>query len=383
MKIATNVARDRFGGIVTSNATLFGALDTERDSIVGLELTSRRTFPGATLFWKYSPHFFHHYVVNCFDLTDPYIVRRSDTYGRLVKRWKPAIDAVEEILKRESPDVVLLNGTFFVPWAIARASKKLGLPIVLRYAGVLQKEVSQYPAAVRKVFLRMERDIIALSSRIIFPSQLCRSTVESEVLTGSLPEWTVIHNPVSPPGFRWRINKRSHDIAAVGRWVAIKNFEAFFEVHRRLRSEGWPHRAFLVTTHTNMRGIPSTVQRIPPMGQEELYRFYSSLGLLLLPSHFETFGNVAAEALVCGTPVLVSKNAGFAEILRAAGLDEMVVDFSDQEAVLSSVKSLCGKTVPSGKVAAVRRLLNPEVIRDRVLAVLREASKYNNGDREL
>jgi glycosyltransferase involved in cell wall biosynthesis len=146
-------------------------------------------------------------------------------------------------------------------------------------------------------------------------------------------------------------------------------------MHRALRRERWDHRAFIVTTHDKPRGIPRSIQRIPPMGHVELYRFYASLGLLVMPSRFETFGNVAAEALYCGTPVLVSPETGFAEVLRAAGLEDMIVDFSDPAAAVAAAKRLCGTAVPTEKLAAVKRMLDPDINRDMMLAVLREAAE--------
>lgn len=378
MKIAINVSRDRFGGITTSNALLFDALDTELDAVVGLELPTRRTYPGATLFWKYPPHFFHHHVINGFDLVQPKLVRRGETLASFARRWKPVIDDVVEILKREAPDVVLVNGTYFAPWVLARAAKKLGLPIVLRYAGVLGRETDHYPEGVRKVFRQMEREIARAADRIIFPSDLCRRVVEKEVMKGKLPEWTVVSNPVSAPRVKRDLSTASTDIAAIGRWVPIKNFPAFFRLHKDLKREGWTHRAFLVTTHARLVGAPKSVVRIPPMDHDELWRFYGTLGLLVMPSRFETFGNVAAEALATGTPVLVAKETGFAEVLIAAGLEEMVVDFADPKEAAARAKRLCGKRVPPAKLAAVRRMLDINANRDRIMAILREIADEKN-----
>lgn len=374
MKIAVNVSRDRFGGITTSNSMLFDALDAGRDAVVGVELTSRRAFPGATLFWKYQPHFFHHHVVNCFDLMQPKLVRRGDSLASFAKRWKPAVDAVVDILRREAPDVVLVNGTFFVPWVLARAARKLKLPIVLRYAGVLRRETSHFSPAVQRTFREMERDIVRASRRIVFPSDLCRRVVEQEVST-DLPEWSVVYNPVHPTRGSRPPESGSHDIATIGRWVPIKNFGAFFDLHAALKKEKWPHRAFLVTTHGRSKGIPRTVTRIPPMDHEQLWRFYDTLGLLVMPSHFETFGNVAAEALARGVPVLVSRNTGFAEVLDAVGLGEMAIDFDDVAKVAERAKALCGKRVPPSKLSALRKMLDPNVSRDRIMAVLREIAE--------
>ena len=376
MKIATNVSRDRFGGITTSNVVLFDAMDAKRDAVVGMEFAVRRSFPGATVFWKYQPNFFRHYVITCLDLAEPNLVNEGESLGGFAKRWKPAIEAASDILKHEAPDVVLANGTFFAPWLLSRAARHLKLPIVLRYAGVLSRETEHYPAGVRKVFRAMERDIARSARHIIFPSDLCRRVVEKDIVRGTLPEWSVVHNPVRSPSTPPVARTRTlNDIAVIGRWTPVKNFGAFFDLHAALKRDKWPHRAFIITTHGAPRAIPRSIIRIPPMDHDQLWRFYASLGLLVMPSHFETFGNVAAEAVMSGVPVLVSDNTGFAEVLQAVGLDRMVVDFSDQKTAIARIKELCGTVVSETALAALRKMLDPVINRDRILAVMREEAK--------
>jgi len=53
--------------------------------------------------------------------------------------------------------------------------------------------------------------------------------------------------------------------------------------------------------------------------QEELCRYYAFAGAFVLPSFRETWGNMVNEAMACGVPVLVSKNAGCVETLVREG----------------------------------------------------------------
>jgi glycosyltransferase involved in cell wall biosynthesis len=62
-------------------------------------------------------------------------------------------------------------------------------------------------------------------------------------------------------------------------------------------------------------GLTETVQFLGPAKQRELPRIYRNADALVLPSLRETWGIVAAEAMACGLPVLVSRQCGCARDL--------------------------------------------------------------------
>ncbi|MEE9198382.1 MAG: glycosyltransferase [Dehalococcoidia bacterium] len=64
-------------------------------------------------------------------------------------------------------------------------------------------------------------------------------------------------------------------------------------------------------------GIADMVTFVGTVKQDRLAPFYSAADVCIVPSHYESFGLVAAEALACGTPVVAS---------RVGGLSETVVD---------------------------------------------------------
>jgi len=51
-------------------------------------------------------------------------------------------------------------------------------------------------------------------------------------------------------------------------------------------------------------------------GQEALPYYYSAAEVLVMPSHYESFGMVALEAMACGTPVIVSQVGGLAFLVQ-------------------------------------------------------------------
>lgn len=374
MKIATNVQRDAFGGITISNLALFDWLETGTDRIIGVEFTGERRNRAAVVFRKYDPSFFHHHIVSAFDILRVHPWKNVWNEYWLRKRWAPLLEETRNIFREERPDVVLLNGTYFAPWIMAVVAKEMGIPIVLRYAGVLQRESAHYKALELRRLLKYEQFIVNSADTILFPSTLCKTVVESEIVKRKLDHSFVIPNPTTPPDTLRRTTPAVPRIAAIGRWSYIKNFQAFGALHQALLKKHWKHEAFLLTSTGSRIDelIPSTVQRVEPMQKEALSRFYRRINLVVVSSHFETFCNVAAEAVLSGTPVLVSDNVGFAEFLRLVGMEDMVIpSFDDIELAAKCVKQLSKRKISKKEHEAMRILLDPHRVHHLMLEIIR------------
>ena len=57
-------------------------------------------------------------------------------------------------------------------------------------------------------------------------------------------------------------------------------------------------------------GILEKITFAGSVNQSELGRYYSAADVFVLPSHYESFGLVALEAMACGTPVVASRVGG-------------------------------------------------------------------------
>ena len=64
--------------------------------------------------------------------------------------------------------------------------------------------------------------------------------------------------------------------------------------------------------------------------QDTLPYYYSSADVLIIPSHYESFGMVALEAMACGTPVIASQVGGLAFLVKD-GVTGYVVPDEDIE----------------------------------------------------
>jgi len=62
--------------------------------------------------------------------------------------------------------------------------------------------------------------------------------------------------------------------------------------------------------------LETTVKFIPAQPQEKLPAYYNAAEVLVMPSHYESFGMVALEALACGTPVITTDVTGISPLVK-------------------------------------------------------------------
>lgn len=95
--------------------------------------------------------------------------------------------------------------------------------------------------------------------------------------------------------------------------------------------------------------IEETVTFLGQKAQDSLPYYYSAAEVVVVPSHYESFGLVALEAMACGTPVVASETGGLAFLVRD-GETGFHVPTGDPEALAERL----------------RRLLTDEVLRRRL-----------------
>jgi len=105
------------------------------------------------------------------------------------------------------------------------------------------------------------------------------------------------------------------------------------------------------------KGLSARVRFTGPIFGEEKWSAYRDADVFVLPSQNENFGNTAAEAAACGTPVVITENCGIAPLLAGSG--GIVVRHVTSE-VAQAVKEvlsdgeLRGRLAQGGKSAAGR-----------------------------
>ena len=76
-------------------------------------------------------------------------------------------------------------------------------------------------------------------------------------------------------------------------------------------------------------------------GQDTLPYYYSAAEVVVMPSHYESFGMVALEAMACGTPVIASQVGGLAFLVQD-GVTGYTVPAEDHNALCDRLTALLG-----------------------------------------
>jgi glycosyltransferase involved in cell wall biosynthesis len=120
------------------------------------------------------------------------------------------------------------------------------------------------------------------------------------------------------------ISERAKTVLFLGRIHPIKNIEtllaAFSNVKRTVNCPvklviAGPDEGHLQTLKSLARQLDVENDMVfpGPLYEREKLEAYVDADVFVLPSHYESFGNVALEALACGTPVIVTNNCGVSE----------------------------------------------------------------------
>ncbi len=135
---------------------------------------------------------------------------------------------------------------------------------------------------------------------------------------------------------QWNVSSETKLVLFLGRLVSKKSPELMLEAFARWRRESGGSRAsFLVFVGPDegdgyrgrlealaaRLGLDQGVLFTGPLYGEAKWAAYRDADVFVLPSQNENFGNTAAEAVACGTPVIVTDRCGIAPLIdQRAGL---------------------------------------------------------------
>lgn len=238
-------------------------------------------------------------------------------------------------------DVCIMQGLWTFPVAAAsRICAVRGLPYVLSAKGSLEADALGQKPLKKSLYLRLVASgVIRRAAAVHFASGQERDS--SRVAIGGTKSF------VAPNGFeerpllpaqggelraRLRLPENSVLVGMAGRIHPRKGFDTIF--HALARAAERVHLLIFGSDHEgNLPGIlrlaaelgvGSRVHALGALGPGELDRTYASIDVLAAPSRSESFGNVVVEALLQGTPVMVSDGIPLAPYVAEHGLGAVV-----------------------------------------------------------
>lgn len=202
---------------------------------------------------------------------------------------------------------------------------------------------------------RAERRLIREAAYVTSPSLALRNSVNGE--RGSRP-LTVIPNPVDVDHFKpdseFRPSDRGPIILCVGRPRFLKGIHVLAAAMPRIWSEA-PNAIFMFAPAPMGKGGGSPreayreflgnlmedprVRILDPVSRAQMPDVYRGATICVVPSLWEGFGYVAAEAMACGTTVIATRIGGLSEIVED-GRSGVLFERGNAEELAQAVLSL-------------------------------------------
>ena len=255
--------------------------------------------------------------------------------------WNPGIFAFCD-KRLKSFDIVHVYGTYdLLSPIVARACRQSGIPYLIEPIGMFRPLVRNL--ALKWLYrLLLGESVVRGSARLVATSLQERSELIEE---GIAPEKIAIRRngielPKLPgPGaFRrqWKIPQDALLVLFLGRIVSKKSPELLLDAFARWRRSsratqpsvlvfaGPPESANYVQkleADVNRQGLGGAVLFTGALYGDVKWSALVDADIFVLPSQNENFGNAAAEAVACGTPVIVTDRCGIAPLIEGrAGL---------------------------------------------------------------
>jgi glycosyltransferase involved in cell wall biosynthesis len=227
--------------------------------------------------------------------------------------------------------------------------------------------ISKTGLAARMWFYRRA---FAKSRKIFTVSEFSKSRIEHHL--GTKKSVVVTHEAALPMFFEYRAMKqkpqKTETIIFIGNIKKHKGLDQLLDAFLLAKKEGLPHTLIIIGSKENFRTADNAIlQKIDSLGlesisftgfisDEKLMEYLSAASLLVQPSLYEGFGLPPLEAMVLGTPALISDIPVFREIYA----DYPVTFFKagDSDDLKNGIMDLLCTKKPSSPVLSDKLLSN-------------------------
>jgi len=296
----------------------------------------------------------------------------------------------------------VIHGHYYLSGMVAadiRAAHHVSTPLVMTFhtLGLMKHLVSRaQDTEDPKERIPAERHLINVADRLITSSETGKEYLSTfydcpEEKIATIPPGvdTTLFRPIDPQEAKRHIGAHPdhHVVLAVGRIDPVKGFDVLLVALKMLLKRNpeltdrvcvwivggdigqnqnqWSKELKKLHELQQILNLPATVRFVPPQLQEELPYYYSAADVLVMPSHYESFGMVALEAIACGTPVIATDVTGISPILRELPQGH-IISANNPLALASEIKHVLDTPHPKSAPKQVIETLNWDAIATRM-----------------
>jgi D-inositol-3-phosphate glycosyltransferase len=280
------------------------------------------------------------------------------------------IDGVEAFQNRTPGGYALFHGHYWLSGLVAveLAGRMRGTPVVQMFhtLGVVRNALADNLGdRVPQVRLDAEARVAGLADRIVAATSLERAELgwycgadDDRVRTIPCGVDIDLFSPGDATAARARLGLGAEWVLLfVGRPAPIKGLESLLNALARLKADGYARadvRLVIVggdhdegrddersrlRARADALGVGDWVDFKGPQLQAALPEYYRAADLCLVPSHHESFGMAALEAMACGAAVVASRVGGLATTIQD-GVTGVLVPPRDDVALAAAIASL-------------------------------------------
>lgn len=289
-----------------------------------------------------------------------------------------SVARLRERFRQQQPSVVHLATPGPLAWAAQRAATQLGIPtttdfrtnfhVYSRYYGLswlsplILKALRHFHHASQCTFVPTADVLEQLSAEGFSRLELIGRGVDTERF----------HPKHRDSALRdsFGIRNDAPLLLYVGRLAREKNVDLALRAYTAVKA-GTPHATMVVVgdgpARSRLERQYPDVRFVGVQLGHALARYYASADLFLFPSETDTFGNVVAEALASGVPVLAYDMGAAAELVKNQGAGR-VVSVGESERFITVACAMAWQHKHAQRLREKARLVALQARWDQVLA---------------